>query len=272
MQHEKFMPTDWAVRTKAVDDVVGRMEKIVRHRKRRRRRRIGAISSALAVAAVLFWVVPLIRSTGSIGTSARESDRVILADGSRVELNARSFARTDFRYNRRLVELTRGEAFFSVANDPGRLFVVATPSGTITVLGTRFNVRVGDDGRAEVTLVDGTVNFKAASGREYLMKPGNGIEVSGGNVTFRDLDQDALERRLAWRSGQASFDGDSLASAAERFAAYHGVSIEVSPRIAGLQIGGTYPLADLHDFLAALAGTFPVSVQKTDSGFRILPR
>ncbi|MFD2032141.1 FecR family protein [Ancylobacter dichloromethanicus] len=92
-----------------------------------------------------------------------ERQSVELADGSRVELNTDTALAVDFDAGQRRVRLFfRGEAYFEVAHDPQRPFLVHTGEGDVRVTGTRFNVRVRDD-VTEVGVVQGAVRLTASA-------------------------------------------------------------------------------------------------------------
>lgn len=89
-------------------------------------------------------------------TSVGEQRIVRLDDGTRVSLNSETRVELRMTRNRRHVTLTRGEAYFEVAHNPKRPFVVSVGNHDVTALGTTFLVRFEPDGTA-VTLVEGKV-------------------------------------------------------------------------------------------------------------------
>lgn len=250
------------------------------------------------IAVVAAWVVPMVRDTGTITTAAARRQKVALADGSTLELNAGTDARTDFRYGRRTVRLDRGEAFFSVANDPAHPFLVETSAGTVRVTGTQFNVRLTADHRAEVTLLEGAITVQPSAAASPLsapgsrpsasdpstftsqlstgplnLTPGQQIRLPESAPVIRTLTAAQSENVVAWRTGRLALDGLTLGEAAARFAAYHGRTIAVAPETAALRLGGSCPLDDLPGFLDFLGEALPVRVlSRADGGFRILAK
>jgi len=86
---------------------------------------------------------------------------VALEDGSKVTLNTDTEVRlTGWGASRRL-SLVRGEAYFEVAQDPQRPFVVSVAGRTVTALGTAFDVRIAPD-RWSVSLIEGKVRVAGA--------------------------------------------------------------------------------------------------------------
>ena len=74
-------------------------------------------------------------------TALGERRHVALPDGSVIDLNSRSRLQVRYEQDRRVIELSAGEAMFSVEHDASRPFIVEAGSGRVTVTGTRFDVR-----------------------------------------------------------------------------------------------------------------------------------
>ncbi len=247
----------------------------------RRRRRAPLVWAGFGLAAALacvalLWVVPQIRYTQTVATVALQRSTLALRDGSRADLNARTQLSTDFRDGRRQVRLARGEALFTVAKDPAHPFRVETPAGTIEVTGTVFNVRLAANGRAEITLLEGAVSFSPnsqASGlrSQVSLAPGEQLSPAGA---VRTLSARELDSVTAWREGRIVLNGMTLAEAAERLTAYHGVTIVVASAIADVKLGGSYPLDHLDGFFRVLAEE-PLSLRvlpRGDGSYAIVPR
>jgi transmembrane sensor len=251
------------------------LEVELRVAKRRKRRRAvkRAVVAVVAVLAFGCWLVPFITDTDAVTTAAAVRRTVTLADGSSADLNAQTAIRTDFRYGRRIVRLDRGEAFFSVAKDPAHPFWVKTPAGTIRVTGTMFNVRLVDERHAEITLLEGSVLAEEPTQAPVALTPGQQVVLDGAPPNIRLLSVADLENLTAWRQGNLVLDGLTIGEAAARFAAYHGVQIEVDSQVAGLRPGGTCGLNDLAQFLEALKATRRVNVLSNGAGtYRIVVR
>src|SRR5690606_6140981 len=100
-------------------------------------------------------------ATQAFRTVVGQQEAVTLPDGSTVTLNTDTRVRTVADSEKRLVYLDRGQAFFQVAKDPRRPFVVTAGGRTVTAVGTAFDVRV-DEGTFRVVLVEGRVRVEAA--------------------------------------------------------------------------------------------------------------
>lgn len=253
-------------------DVITKIRQKARvHDARRRRKRSLTCGAAVLVLGLFtaFWAVPTYRDTSTVATPVASRQTFDLQDGSRAELNAQTSFKTDFRYGRRHVTLSSGEAFFSVAKDPAHPFLVETPTGTVRVTGTKFNVRIDPAGQAEVTLFEGSIQMEQGTASPIRLAPAEQFSPAG----VRALTTADLDRVTAWRDGRFILDGLSLGEAIARLSAYHGKSITVAPDAAPLQADGTVSLDNLGGALDALQVLLPINVFPTSDGaYRIVRR
>ena len=133
--------------------------------------------AAIAVLTVFLLRGNLIEPNGldqieSYQTSLSEHRNVVLSDGSEVVLGAVSSISVNFTSGQRMVVLDRGEALFTVSKDSNRPFVVVAGLGSITAVGTAFNVR-RDEGRVVVTVTEGTVKFNPTQKNPAASSTGN---------------------------------------------------------------------------------------------------
>jgi len=128
----------------------------------------------LALGATFFFFTT---NTTSQIAGTGERDTFLLPDNSEVVLNAGSEAEyKEFNWSKnRKLELN-GEAYFKVAK--GKTFDVVTSLGTVTVVGTQFNVRARN-GRLDVTCFEGKV--KVTNGKETVfLTPGKTVAYENG--------------------------------------------------------------------------------------------
>lgn len=234
----------------------------------------GAMLTAAAAVAVALWFGQPARQSESIASSAAQRQAVTLADGTRVELNARTSLRIEIGGAERRVRLADGEAFFSVSKDKTRPFYVETAAGTVRVTGTTFNVRTESPSILEVTVVEGSVQVQPGavpgqSSSPVSLTPGSRLARDAQGVTVQALSAGDLENTLAWRHGQIVFEGVPLNAALARFARYHNRSITAAANVAELRVGGRFSLDDLDGFLAGLEQSFPVVRVTRDPGGNI---
>jgi transmembrane sensor len=120
---------------------------------RRRFLAAAALAFALTITGELLWQL---KRYPSYSTDIGERRSLTLADGSTVDLNARSSIRIEFSSTERRVELLDGQALFQVAKDKQRPFIVASGEATVRAVGTQFDVYRKASGTT-VTVVEGRV-------------------------------------------------------------------------------------------------------------------
>jgi len=104
-----------------------------------------------------------------VSTGTAEHRETRLPDGSRVEVGARSSVKIDFAQHHRQIHLISGEAFFSVAKDANRPFVVDAGLGRVTAVGTAFNVRRYGTSLA-VEVAEGQVRLESTKKRQVRQR------------------------------------------------------------------------------------------------------
>lgn len=230
-----------------------------------RRRVIGYGGAALAasIAGGMF----LLSKPASFTTAVGEIRRVPLEDGSVAAINTASKVEVAFADSRRSVRVDRGEAWFQVAKDPARPFVVEAGRVRVEAVGTAFSVRRHDKG-AEVLVTEGVVEAWA-SGAE-----GHRVRVAAGASAFISDDAairteqaapSTIDRTLAWRSGKIDLVGDRLDQAVAEFNRYNRRQIVIlDPAIASEQFDGAFRTDDPEGFALAVRDSLRVPVDLSD--------
>lgn len=204
-------------------------------------------------------------------TRRGERLEVTLPDGSAVTLNTDTDLDVVFDGRHRTVEILRGQAFFTIAKDPLRPFVVVAGGKQIVAVGTAFDVRLEKE-RVEVLLVEGRVVVEnvmrssaaaplaEASTASIQLNPGEALVATNTDVV-RTPAQDP-ERRLKWRDGLIEFDNTTLAEAVEEFNRYSVQTIRIEdPAVADFLISGVFRTNSQRKFLEAVTSLHPVSVE-----------
>jgi transmembrane sensor len=239
-----------------------------------------AFAAAAAIAVTVHVALPG-PPIQNVSTAPRQRASQTLADGTRVELNANTSLRFENSETERVVRLAGGEALFMVTKDPNRPFIIETPTGSVLVTGTTFNVRTEPAATAfEVTVIEGSVQVRPVELSGTLpsvpvaLVAGEQFSVRGGAMARQTLSESDLEDALAWREGKIVFRDSPLSEAMARYARYHGRSINVHPAVAKEPIGGRYSIDDLRGFLHAVESTLPkVKVIQVLSGaYTVGPR
>lgn len=214
-------------------------------------------------------------------TQRAEHRRIVLTDGTRVDLGARSALTASITPYARTVVLDRGEALFHVARDAERPFRVIAGRGTITALGTAFNVRRREEGSVVVTVTEGTVEVApdlpspriakehpdgvAALGESRRVDRGQQISYDASGQLGRVLVADATSA-LSWREGRLRFASEPLDRVLTDVNRYSRRTLVVGDRAAGEQLySGTVFEADVDEWIDGLERIFPsLEVVATD--------
>ncbi len=211
-------------------------------------------------------------------TAIGERTRVLLPDGSLVELDTGSRVEVAYSARTRLIRLQQGQALFGVAHQARRPFVVQAAGETITAVGTRFNVRLDGD-RLNVTLLEGKVNVGSS-----VTVPGNPppalVPVAAGQkLTLRPGSPALLaatDPRLeaSWSQGKLIFKDETLAEAIAEINRYSAKPILLAPDIGErYHLSGTYSSADPARFARSMTEIFPLALVPGDHGsLRLRPR
>lgn len=209
-------------------------------------------------------------------TAVGKQEAVSLADGSTVELNTATKLRAAITPARREVWLEDGEAFFDVAPDKERPFVVHAGERTITVLGTKFSVR-RQGGDLKVSVLEGRVeigdNAARPLGAAAVITAGDQAISHDNSTLFIREAQDRVAGALAWREGMLSFDDVPLGEAVAEFNRYneHRVVIEDS-QLAAMRIGGRFQATNVAAFVRLLRDAYGLHVAETDGTVKISSR
>lgn len=186
---------------------------------------------------------------------------VTLTDGSIVQLNASSAVAFDYTQGRRRVRLLRGQAFFQVAPDAARPFSVEAANGTVTALGTAFDIRLGEE-RTDVTVTEHVVEIASAPSQPVRLSEGERAHYDGNGVVSGIAPVD-VSQALAWRRGQLVVEGASLSEVVTEMNRHFSGRIVVAGRaLAGRRISGTLAITDTDATLSFIAQVLGIRVTR----------
>jgi transmembrane sensor len=179
--------------------------------------------------------------------------QVLLPDGSRVWLNNVSSLRypTMFKGGNRTVELT-GEAYFEIAKDPARPFIVKVRDESVEVLGTSFNIMsYSEEGGTQTTLLSGAVRVNTGAAAVRLKTDEQSkIEPGGGVTILKDVPSQDI---VSWKNGFFYFGRASFAAVMRQLARWYDVEVVYEGDAPEMEFGGkidrSLPLDELLKFL-----------------------
>lgn len=198
-------------------------------------------------------------------TKAGERSTVILADGSRIELSTATALTVDLSAQRRLIRLLEGEAWFQVAPDASRPFVVEAAGGSTTALGTAFAVALHRDA-VEVSVTEHAV--RVVRGGEARVSEGQSLRYDPRGV---GAVQAADPLALTWREGRLAFVNRPLsevAAALDRWTG--GRTVVLDAALAARRVTLTLGTENARDGVARLADVTPMRITRLTLGLIVV--
>ena len=227
---------------------------------------VAALAALIAVLGVLAVLRPV-----SYRTGPGEQRLIRLDDGTRIHLNTDTALQVQYSVARRRIELAQGEAFFEVAHDAQRPFVVASNGSEVQAIGTRFDVR-RDRRDVRVILSQGVVAVRfagAGSGPAVTLQPGQAIWLGPSRPrTIDAVDSDAL---TSWTIGQLTFRDMPLRAAIAEVNRYlvEPITLDAAD-LADARVNGIFETGDRTAFVSAVTALFGLKARTTSDGGVVL--
>jgi transmembrane sensor len=227
--------------------------------------------AGVALAAGIAGAFVLLVSPRHYGTAVGETRELPLPDGSLVAINTESAIEVAIHPNLREVTLTRGEAWFKVAHDKTRPFIVSAGRIRVRALGTAFSLRRHDDG-ADVQVTEGVIETWTIGEEDRR------VQVAAGSKVYvaeyeppRPIQASAeIERSLAWREGQIVLEGETLDDAVAQFNRYNTRKLVISdPDLASEKLVGQFRTTEPLTFADAVAKTLGATVVEEGDTIRL---
>jgi transmembrane sensor len=240
-----------------------------------------AVAASLLVIASLalgwHWYYGAVELT-SYRTAIGELREVPLADGSVATLSSDSQIRVTWSRRERHVDLEQGEAFFSVAKDRARPFVVSADARRVIAVGTRFAVR-RDTADLRVVVTEGLVRLES-DGRPdgphqatTLLPAGSVAIASDGGVVVHSGTVQQAQEYLSWRNGFVNFHDTPLATAVAEFNRYNQRKIVIADaRVGAMRVGGHFRWSNTDAFVRLLTRGFPIKASPHGDTIVLSPR
>lgn len=259
--------------------VADQVEPLPRYRKQRRWLASAIAASIVAVVGTTYLTLqtlaepkPMV-AAAEYATAVGGRRTVAFPDGSRIQLNTASLVRASVTPERREVWLDRGEAFFEVARDEDRPFVVHAGNRQITVLGTKFAVRRDGD-KVTVTVLEGRVRVDELTDNRAVRSAvigGGDIALAQGQATLvTTRSEERVTDALAWRSGMLRFNQASLSEVAMEFNRYNAKKLVVTDaQASNIRIGGMFPASNPEAFVRLLRDAYGLTLKETPTTIEI---
>lgn len=197
---------------------------------------------------------PYISSTEYALAGARKT--FLLPDNSEIVLNSGSeiqYKKWNWDKDRSLN--LKGEAFFKVAK--GEKFTVKTELGTVTVVGTKFNIKsIGEN--FEVECYEGKVKVAFAEKTLFLTKGENVVVQKNNKIEALPL----TNSQPSWMENEIKFNSNSLQEIIDEIEIQYNVNIKNTAN-SNQSFTGTVPLNDLDAALQIISKTYQLNYKKT---------
>jgi transmembrane sensor len=200
-------------------------------------------------------------------TAPGEQFSVNLEDGSRLTLNTDTALSVNFDAQQRQIELLRGEAYFEVAPNKARPFIVNGGRANARAVGTAFSVRKHDDDM-RVAVNEGTVEVRADTS-STLVKVSQQVDYTHGRL--EEVLNVENDDSFAWRRGQVVFNHQSLSQVLVEINRYRsGRIVAVEGDLAGRIISGVFDSRDADAVVDALKTTLHANTLSLPGGLVLL--
>jgi len=232
---------------------------------------VGGLALAAGLAVALLPPVLMQATVKTYVTGKGQHQRIALADGSTIDLNAESRLTVRLSRAERRVVLADGEAIFEVAHDESRPFAVEAANRLVRDVGTQFDVR-SRRGELVVTVAEGKVQvspLSPAGGRAYLLTAGERLSVADTGV--EQLKAVDPRETFSWRAGRLVYRDQPLADVVADLNRQFVEQIEISdPDLAKTPITGVVVLDDPHSVVARLSLMLPIRSVPSERGLLLL--
>ncbi|MEO1438032.1 MAG: FecR domain-containing protein [Bacteroidota bacterium] len=236
-------------------------------------RKFVAAASILLLITAGWWFSQSSNASWAIAkTDAGAIQEIQLSDGTMVWLNENSeltYPKT-FKGSKRQVHLN-GEAYFEVAKDPNKPFMIEGPATQIEVLGTKFNYQTTNpDGAAVTRVLEGKVRFsplstKGETANLILTENEKGIYRKGENTL--EAFEDQAQNAIAWKTGRLVLDNMKIPEVIQLIEQHYQTRIDYQQSgIGDCRLTSEFEIDKLETVLEILELTYQLTVNESSNG------
>jgi ferric-dicitrate binding protein FerR (iron transport regulator) len=200
-------------------------------------------------------------------TSIERGKEIVLADGSKVWLNKDAVLTypDKFDKNTRNVELS-GEAFFEIAKNPTKPFIVNMSNATVTVVGTSFNIN-SQENETEIVVATGTVKVSDTdNSKSKLITVGYSAKVSDNSI---EKYKTSNPNYLAWKTGEFVFKDTPINQVVKDLNSYYESQITLNNDEIECLFTATFIKANLKDIVDVLKLSCDIEIIKDNNNYLI---
>lgn len=197
-------------------------------------------------------------------TTANFKDSVLLADGSTVFLDTNSTFRypESFKGNSRPVSFISGNAFFKIAKDHTKPFIIQMGKLSVKVVGTSFNINK-TTGFMQIDVKTGRVIF--------MVNDQQRLSLTAGQAAKYDLKADrytsfssANQNSDSWLTGELTFSDEPLAEVFKKLESHYHVQIALDSNLSHLgKLNAQFKNSSLNEVVTLLEQTYPLKIKRS---------
>lgn len=207
----------------------------------------------------------------TLSTNMNETVEYQLSDGSKIWLNQSSSIHYPEAFTGDTREIyLEGEAFFDIASNPEKPFIIHANNTQTRVVGTSFGIRaVKEEREVVVTVSSGIINFSTEGKSDH-------IELKKGEQGICNTEEKKLEKNenpdpnlLAWKTKVIIFNQTSLSEVGKILENVYHIPVSVDDSVANLQITSTFDQLSVEEVLQIIELTLQVKAEKDEEEIRI---
>ena len=226
-----------------------------------------AVAATLAIVLINQFSQPENIYTVSLQTMVGQQKTYTLKDGSIITLNTDSKLDVSFADQKRSITLDQGQAFFEVAKDPERPFIVSAGITATQAIGTKFDVYRMTDGNIRISVVEGIVEVTHPNATNNIkhhlaqqLTKDEILTVTPQLAATKTVDG-KLENQLSWKVGVLDFNASPLENVIFEVNRYGQKKIIIKDdRIKSFEVSGIFKISDLDTFVSTIKNILPINV------------
>lgn len=202
--------------------------------------------------------------------------QVKLPDGTMVWLNSESTLRFPIHFSAQTRPVSfSGEAYFKVAKNPSKPFIITTAETKVQVLGTRFNLRAYTGEKStSVVVEEGKVRFSGLNTKDHQLLTANQRGIFLANVQANEpamkMEQVYAAKYLGWKNNQLILDDLPLNEVKTILERWYGVKIQVkSPELSNEHYTGSFSDPSLKQVMESISFALKCSYKPEKNAWEI---
>ncbi len=198
--------------------------------------------AAVVVFGLIAWYTTQFFMNEKTFTAGDKLVQLALNDGSQVALNRETQLKYPEKFNGNLREVyLNGEAYFEVAKNPKKPFIIHAADACIMVIGTSFNINSNNNGNVELIVNSGVVVFGKEGLKDKVVLHVNEkaiLDAKSGNIL---KDKNADSNYLSWKTKKFIFRETKLQEVFSLLQKVYGINIYVKDAgLNNLKLTATY--------------------------------